>query len=187
MYYSSYLENLFNPKCRLIRIKAHFPLSLITKLRLNDRLIVRDKRYIINELKSDITSGEVSLTLINDFRPMLNDAVTPTIVIPSGGGTTTIPYKVPNGVISTTFSSGVPGVTISPGSTTTDASVAITAPTNTNTPTPIWTESTTDNIITDDGYGIVNEEGFGVVIPVDATNLNNDGTTFTNIINLFQE
>ena len=187
IYYSSYLENLFNPKCRLIRIKAHFPLSLITKLRLNDRLIVRDKRYIINDLKSDITSGEVSLTLINDFRPMLNDAITPTIVIPSGGGVVTIPYKVPNGVISTTFSSGLPSTTISPGSTTTDTDIAITAPTNTNTPTPIWTESTTDNIITDDGYGIVNEEGFGVVIPIDATNLNNDGTTFTNTINLFQE
>ena len=187
MYYSSYLENLFNPKCRLIKLKAHFPLSLITKLRLNDRLIVRDKRYIINDLKSDITSGEVSLTLINDFRPMLNDAITPTIVIPSGGGTITIPYKVPNGVISTTFSSGLPSTTISPGSTTTDTDIAITAPTNTNTPTPIWTESTTDNIITDDGYGIVNEEGFGVVIPIDATNLNNDGTTFTNTINLFQE
>jgi hypothetical protein len=187
LYYSSYLENLFNPKCRLIRIKAHFPLSLITKLRLNDRLIVRDKRYIINELKSDITSGEVSLTLINDFRPMLNDAITPTIVIPSGGGTVTIPYKVPNGVISTTFSSGVAGTTISPGSTTTDASIEVTAPVNPYTPTPIWTESTTDVIITDDGWGIVNEEGFGVVIPVDATNLNNDGTTFTNTINLLQE
>jgi hypothetical protein len=187
MYYSSYLENLFNPKCRLIRIKAHFPLSLITKLRLNDRLIVRDKRYIINELKSDITSGEVNLTLINDFRAMINDAITPTIVIPSGGGTVTIPYKVPNGVISTTFSTPYPGATISPGSTTTSTSVGVTAPTNTNTPTPIWTESTTDVIITDDGWGIVNEEGFGVVIPIDAVNLNNDGTSFTNTINLLQE
>ena len=187
MYYSSYLENLFNPKCRLIRIKAHFPLSLITKLRLNDRLIVRDKRYIINELKSDITSGEVNLTLINDFRAMINDAITPTIVIPSGGGTVTIPYKVPNGVISTTFSTPYPGATISPGSTTTSTSVGVTAPTNPYTPTPIWTESTTDVIITDDGWGIVNEEGFGVVIPIDAVNLNNDGTSFTNTINLLQE
>jgi hypothetical protein len=154
---------------------------------LNDRLIVRDKRYIINELKSDITSGEVNLTLINDFRPMLNDAITPTIVIPSGGGTITFPWKVPNGVISTTFSTPYPGATISPGSTTTSTSVGVTAPTNTNTPTPIWTESTTAVIITDDGWGIVNEEGFGVVIPVDAVNLNNDGTTFTNTINLLQE
>lgn len=187
LYYSSYLENLFNPKCRLIRIKAHFPLSLITKLRLNDRLIVRDKRYIINELKSDITSGEVNLTLINDFRPMINDAITPTIVVPSTGGTITFPWKKPNGVISTTFSTPYPGATISPSSTTTSTSIAVTAPVNTNTPTPIWTESTTDVIITDDGWGIVNEEGFGVVIPVDAVNLNNDGTSFTNTINLLQE
>jgi len=187
LYYSGYLENLFNPKSRLVRIKAHFPLSLITKLRLNDRLIVRDKRYIINDLKSDITSGEVSLTLVNDFRPMINDSITSTIVIPSTGGTTTFPWAMPNGVISTTFSTPHPGATISPGSTTTSTSIGVTAPVNTNTPTPIWTESTTDVIITDDVWGIVNEESFGVVIPVDAVNLNNDGTTFTNTINLLQE
>jgi len=187
LYYSSYLENLFDPKCRLIRIKAHFPLSLITKLRLNDRLIVRDKRYIINELKSDITSGEVNLTLINDFRPMINDAITPTIVVPSTGGTITFPWKKPNGVISTIFSTPYPGAIISPASTTTNTSVGVTAPVNTNTPKPMWTESTIDVIITDDGWGIVNEEGFGVVIPVDAVNLNNDGTSFTNTINLLQE
>ena len=187
LYYSGYLENLFNPKSRLVRIKAHFPLSLITKLRLNDRLIVRDKRYIINELKSDITSGEVSLTLINDFRPMINDSITSTIVIPSTGGTTTFPWTMPNGVISTTFSTPYPGATIFPGSTTTSTSVGVTAPVNTNTPNPIWSESTTDNIFTDDGYWLVNEEGGSVTIPIDAINLNNDGTTFTNTINLFQE
>ena len=187
LYYSNYLENLFNPKCRLIRIKAHFPLSLITKLRLNDRLIVRDKRYIINELKSDITSGEVSLSLINDFRPMVNDPITPTIVIPSGGGTITLPWAKPNGVTSTTFSTPHPGTTFSPGSTTTNTYIDVTVPANTNTPTPIWTESTTHNIITDDGWGIVNEEGVGVVIPIDAVNLNNDNTTFTTTLNILQE
>jgi hypothetical protein len=118
---------------------------------------------------------------------MINDSITSTIVIPSTGGTTTFPWAMPNGVISTTFSTPHPGATISPGSTTTSTSIAVTASTNTNTPTPIWTESTTDVIITDDGWGIVNEESFGVVIPVDAVNLNNDGTTFTNTINLFQE
>ena len=187
VYYSEYLKAIFNKKNRLVKVNAIFPISLITKLRLNDRLIVRDKRYIINELKSDITSGEVSLTLINDFRPMLNDAITPTIVVPSGGGTITFPWKKPNGVINTTFSTPYPGATISPASTTTNTSVGVTAPVNTNTPTPIWTESTTDVIITDDGWGIANEEGFGVVIPIDAVNLNNDGTSFTNTINLLQE
>lgn len=186
-YYSGYLNNLFNPKCRLVRVKAHFPLSLITKLRLNDRLIIRDKRYIINELKSDITSGEVSLALINDFRPMINDSTTETVIVPSGGGTTSFPWKVPNGAVDTTFTSPYPGVTFSPGTTTTSTTVGVTVPANTNTPTPIWTESTTDNIITDDGYGVVNEEGSGVVIPIEATNDNFNGLASVYTFNLFQE
>ena len=187
MYYNSYLQNIFNPKCRLVRVKAHFPLSLITKLRLNDRLIIRDKRYIINDLKSDITSGEVDLALINDFRPMINDSVIETVIVPSGGGTTSFPWKVPNGAIDTTFTSPVSGVTFSPGTTTTSTTVGVTVPVNTNTPTPIWTESTTDNIITDDGYGVVNEEGSGVVIPIEATNDNFNGLASVYTFNLFQE
>jgi hypothetical protein len=187
MYYNSYLQNIFNPKCRLVRVKAHFPLSLITKLRLNDRLIIRDKRYIINELKSDITSGEVDLALINDFRPMINDSTTETVIVPSGGGTTSFPWKVPNGAIDTTFTSPVSGVTFTPSTTTTNTTVGVTVPVNTNTPTPIWTESTTDNIITDDGYNIVNEQGSGVVVPIEATNTNFNGVTSVYTFNLFQE
>jgi hypothetical protein len=186
-YYSGYLNNLFNPKCRLVRVKAHFPLSLITKLRLNDRLIIRDKRYIINELKSDITSGEVSLALINDFRPMINDSTTETVIVPSGGGTTSLPWKVPNGAIDTTFTSPWAGTTFTPSTIYTDSTIDIYVPANTNTPTPIWTESTTDNIITDDGYGIVNEEGSGVVVPIEATNTNFNGLTSVYTFNLNQE
>lgn len=187
MYYNSYLQNIFNVKCRLVRVKAHFPLSLITKLRLNDRLIIRDKRYIINELKSDITSGEVDLTLINDFRAMINDSTTETVIVPSGGGTTSFPWKVPNGAIDTTFTSPVTGVTFTPSTTTTSTTVGVTVPSNTNTPTPIWSESTTDNIITDDGYNIVNEQGSGVIIPIESTNNNFNGLTSVYTFNLNQE
>ena len=72
IYYFGYLNNLFNTKNRLTKIKAYFPIGLITSLRLNDRLVIQDKRYIINSINSDITSGEVSLELINDFRPVIN-------------------------------------------------------------------------------------------------------------------
>ena len=71
-YYFGYLSNLFNTKNRLTKVKAFFPIGLITNIRLNDRLIIQDKRYIINTINSDITSGEVSLELINDFRPIFN-------------------------------------------------------------------------------------------------------------------
>ena len=187
-YYNGYLQNLFNPKSRLIRVKAHFPLSLITKLRLNDRLIIRDKRYIINELKSDITSGEVELSLINDFRPMINDDVVKNAVVPSSGGTTTINWKVsPNWTESVTFDSTWTGVTFSPTTITSNTSVDVTIPANTNTPTPIVSEDAVNSIITDDGYNIVNEEGSNAVIPIDATNHNYDGTTSVYTLNIFQE
>ena len=70
-YYFGYLSNLFNTKNRLTKIKAYFPIGLITSLRLNDRLVIQDKRYIINSFNSDITTGEVSLELINDFRKII--------------------------------------------------------------------------------------------------------------------
>jgi len=177
LYYENYLQNIFNPKCRLINIKAHFPLSLITKLKLNDRLVIRDKRYIINELKTDITSGEVELALINDFRPMVNNAVIDTVVIPDGGDIIPLDWGLANGVSSAAFSSPISGVTFSPSTITESGPIDITIPANTNTPTPIVLESGTDTLITDDGWGIVNEEGQGNVIPIYATNTNFDGTT----------
>ena len=71
-YYDSYLKNLYNQKNRLTNVKALFPISLLTSLKLNDRLIIRDKRYVINEMKVNLTSGEVDLSLINDFRAVAN-------------------------------------------------------------------------------------------------------------------
>jgi hypothetical protein len=67
LYYASYLNNLYNPKNRLLKVKTILPVSLLTQLQLNDRLIIRDKRYMINEMQSDLTTGDVNFTLINDF------------------------------------------------------------------------------------------------------------------------
>ena len=67
LYYQSYLVNLYNPKNRLVKVKTILPVSLLTNLQLNDRLIIRDKRYLINEMQSDLTTGDVNFTLINDF------------------------------------------------------------------------------------------------------------------------
>ena len=67
LYYKSYLVNLYNPKNRLVKVKTILPVSLLTQLQLNDRLIIRDKRYMINEMQSDLTTGDVSFTLISDF------------------------------------------------------------------------------------------------------------------------
>jgi hypothetical protein len=78
-FYENYIGNIYNPKTRIIKVKAVFPDKLLgsnttngfgTKLglKLNDRLIIRDKRYIINSFTTDLTTGETDLELINDYR-----------------------------------------------------------------------------------------------------------------------
>ncbi len=68
VYYNNYLSNIYNPKQRKFSLKAVLPISLLTKLKLNDRVIIRDTRYLIDNMNIDLTSGEVNLSLINDFR-----------------------------------------------------------------------------------------------------------------------
>jgi hypothetical protein len=79
VYWRPYIDNLYNPKTRLLKVKCILPLWQLIKLRLNDRVIVRDRRYIINQFTTDITKGEVDFELINDFRtlPLGQGLVTP--------------------------------------------------------------------------------------------------------------
>ena len=76
-YYFQYLSNLYNVKNRLTTYKTILPISLLTGLRMNDRVIIRDKRYIINDLNSNLTSGEVIMKLLNDFMPVSPDDIIP--------------------------------------------------------------------------------------------------------------
>lgn len=64
-YYYPYLTNLYNPKSRRVRVKAMFPLSLLMDITLDSKLIIRDKKYIIEEMKTNLTTGEVDLTLLS--------------------------------------------------------------------------------------------------------------------------
>lgn len=69
-YYSSYLTNIFSDKSRIFKMKAMFPISLLTQVKVNDRVIIRDKRYTINTFTTDLTTGEVELELLTDFRDL---------------------------------------------------------------------------------------------------------------------
>jgi hypothetical protein len=70
-YYFDYLANLYDPKNRITNVKAVLPISILTSLQLNDRLIIRDKRYIINDFKTSLTTGETTFNLLNDFIPII--------------------------------------------------------------------------------------------------------------------
>lgn len=67
-YYLDYLNNIFSKKSRLVKFKAVLPISILSSLKLNDRILIREKRYIIQKYTTDLTTGEVDLELLTDFR-----------------------------------------------------------------------------------------------------------------------
>jgi hypothetical protein len=78
-HYKNYIDNLYNIKTRIINVKALLPSSLLGStvtngsgiplgIALNDRLVIRNKRYIINSFTTDLTTGEANLELLTDYR-----------------------------------------------------------------------------------------------------------------------
>ena len=78
-HYKNFIDNLYNIKTRLVKVKALLPASLLGStvtngfgiplgIALNDRLVIRNKRYIINSFTTDLTTGETDLELLTDYR-----------------------------------------------------------------------------------------------------------------------
>jgi hypothetical protein len=126
-YYFSYLYNLYNLKQRLLNIKARLPVSLLTGLQLNDRLVIRDRRYIINEIKTNLTTGDADLQLILDFRPIVN-STNPNPKVSTAGGTVKYTISLPNNAVEAAFTCATAGVSFSPNPMTTSGVLIITLP-----------------------------------------------------------
>ena len=67
-YYLAYLNNLYSLKSRMLKVKMRLPYNELLDLKLNDRILIRDKRYIINSFTTDLTTFESDFELIQDFR-----------------------------------------------------------------------------------------------------------------------
>lgn len=70
-YYFNYLSNLYSKKSRMLKVSMRLPYSELLNLRLNDRIVIRDKRYIINQFTTNLQTFEVQMELIQDFRSIL--------------------------------------------------------------------------------------------------------------------
>jgi hypothetical protein len=179
-YYYGYLSNLFNKKNRITNVKTILPLSILTTLKLNDRLVIRDKRYIINQMNSKLTNGEVSLELINDFRP-----VKPISNFRAKKPTSVVDVEVlfPNYVKSALITTTTGGVTISPSTITSEQRIAVTVPTDTNVYYGRITED--GNIrVTETFSNRITEGGDNKVIDLEIEYTFEDGTieTYNNYI-----
>lgn len=64
--YLEYIQDIFNSKRRLTKLKAYLPLKIIYKLNMNDRVVINNQSYNINNLTTNLITGESSMELLNN-------------------------------------------------------------------------------------------------------------------------
>lgn len=66
-WWKTYIEDLFNRKCRVLSISGKMPTHILYKLQMNDRFIIQDRKYKISDLKIDLTTGSFTGEVFTDF------------------------------------------------------------------------------------------------------------------------
>ena len=65
--YLSYIQDIFNSKRRITKLKAYLPLRIIYKLNMNDKVTINNQDYTINTLQTNLITGESSMELLNEL------------------------------------------------------------------------------------------------------------------------
>ena len=83
LYYSDYINNLFEKTSRIVTYNTVLKLSTLLKYKLNDLVTINGKDYRINNIKTNLTNGKSEIELITNFdivSPVLSSDVTPPTV-----------------------------------------------------------------------------------------------------------
>ena len=126
-FYSDYISDIYSIKRRMFNFDAILPQSILLRLKMNDRLIIKGRRYIINTIQSNLTNRSDTLELINDIydAPLASDTLNTSTFVdsvqtnPAQGGSNSNTYiGLPNKTISVIdigdgigWISGVPSTT----------------------------------------------------------------------------
>ena len=65
-YWEDYVTDLYSISRRLYSMKAILPYSITSRLKMNDKLDINDRRYVINEIQINLRTEEATLELLND-------------------------------------------------------------------------------------------------------------------------
>lgn len=63
--YLDYVQTVFDRRSRLVKVTAYLPLSLLIKLKMNDTLVINNKTYKINSIKTNLLTNKSDLELYN--------------------------------------------------------------------------------------------------------------------------
>ena len=65
-YYKSYIVDTFNLKRRLTKVTAYLPIRIFSILKLNDRLVINNQSYKINQITTNLLTGKSDIELLNE-------------------------------------------------------------------------------------------------------------------------
>ena len=162
-YWQTYLAGLYDLRQRLYTFQSMLPIGKLTSLQLNDRLVIEDKRYLINDIKQNLTTGLCEFNLLQDFR----DILTPiTFNLTNEAQCIEVMIFIPNDANSFDPSTVTSGVSFSFESLTQDTLLTICIPASGET--TITTEDGID-ITTEDGEVLITEDSASGTIIVTIT------------------
>lgn len=92
-YYSDYISSVFDKKTRVFKLKMKASISFLLKYKINDTLLMNGEKFLINNIRTNITTGITDLELIlkffssEDVDPVGDPLTTPTglYLLPSLG------------------------------------------------------------------------------------------------------
>ena len=64
-FYANYVDSLFDPKKRMYKVKAYLTTEVFINMRLNDRLIINNRVFTINSIKTNLKTEVSEIELLN--------------------------------------------------------------------------------------------------------------------------
>jgi hypothetical protein len=66
-FWKTYVDDLYNPKTRVLNLKCKLPISILSRLSLNDKLIINKNKYKISNLKVNLINSNADLEIFTDY------------------------------------------------------------------------------------------------------------------------
>jgi hypothetical protein len=93
MFWQGYLDVIFDSKSRAFKCEAYLPINKLIDLSPADKIIINNKKYLIESFSTDFGSGKTSFSLISvSSEVMENFEASQQTVTPAAGNSVTINY-----------------------------------------------------------------------------------------------
>lgn len=71
-YYRGYIQNLFDKRARIYNYTGYLSLNTLLSYKMYDTIVVNNREFFINEIRSDLTTGKSNIELITKFDTVIS-------------------------------------------------------------------------------------------------------------------